>query len=506
MKHRILLISAFLCFSDFQSSAFSVSNYHGNKRISELVRELAFKLNNSPLVLSDQRFSIKITEKNKNYKNFPLSKQSTSHNIEEPPKKMHLIDLNEDCLLMIFDRLQLLDLIAIAETNEHLYHVTISAARQRFVKKPLKLHGPYTKSVDDRGTAIVENDDFVKLSNLKTIHKVLTLYGHVITNLDVEYRTDSQVQDLNRMINVICSDSLIDYHVSGGFFGFFNHFEKPFKHVQSLSLTGSFDYLGNSAYNLSELFPSICHMSFGDMHVFNDPNGIVGFYPHLVHVELELCDERIGFNETIIQNLITANRHIRSLKLRTLTRRHLKFIADNLQNLEHLKITGYRLHDDDIDAIHFDNLLSFGISFSAVTMPANVHFAKLVDFHTDIQPKKCTRWMDFIENSDTLKRLTVNGRALLSSEIERLAAAHLTVNEVSLLVGIGVEDQTLVEFIKNSQQLTKVHFLKFLKTSTRISSLRDTMYATVQALNEAFSDEWIVSSTTYQIFLDKKIT
>lgn len=413
--------------------------------------------------------------------------------------------MNEDCLLSIFKDLPLLDLLAVAETSKHLYYITVNSFKQRFAKKLFKIHGPYSRSAKDN--TIIDSDDFVKLTNLNTIYKVVLYYGDVLLNLDVEYQPDSHVQDLVKIINLVGSDSLIQYHVTGGFFSFFQRFEKPFTRLQNLKLSGSFDYLGNSTNTFSQWFPSVRRMSLRDMNVYiNDPNGIVGFYPNLEHVEFEICDnaDRACFNETVVGNFIKANTHILSLELRFVTRKFLKLVAETLKNLSRLRISGYRSDDDDVGEIHFDNLQSFGNSFSTVSMPSNIHFKILAKFYTDALPKKCSSWMDFVENSTTLKKFSVIGRTLLSSEIERLAQAHLPVNEAILILGVGVDDQTLIKFIENCHQLTKVHFVKFLSSSTRISIVQEAIDETMCSLKEKFEGNWVISNSQYQIFMDKK--
>lgn len=413
---------------------------------------------------------------------------------------MKLLDLNEDCLLIIFKNLQLTDLIALAETNEHLYRLTVIAFKQKFNKKQIKLYGPYTRNATNN--AIIDTDSVI-LSNLPTIHKILCYYGHVISNLDIEYRPDSQVQALTKIINAIAFDSLIEFHVSGGFYGFFKHLKKPFNRLEILSLSGTFDYVGNSAHNFSELFPSVRRLSFNDMQVFKNPNGINGFYSELEHVEFEICDDKDNgcFDEAIIKNFIKCNSQIRSLKLRFVTRKLLKFIAENLKNLENLKLSAYRSDNENVGEIHFDNLLNFGMTFSAVSMPSNIHFKKLKEFHTDAHPKRCSRWMEFVENCDTLTKFSATGRTLSNSEIDRLAEAHLHVNELTLLFGIGVNDDTLVKFIENCQQLTKVCFVKFLSSTPMV---QDDIDATVKTLSDKFANGWFIHSSKYQIFLDKK--
>lgn len=413
--------------------------------------------------------------------------------------------MNEDCQFLILEHLSLPELVSIIETNEYFKNITADVFKRKFSKKLIKLHSPFSNSYKD--CQAVEMDDGVKLHNFKMIFKVLRHFGHLIKKLEIEYRSEtcsSGFRIINELINVYCSKSLTHLHVLNTIPQLFDDYKKPFENVLNISFPGSYESLGNSEFSLTELFPSVQRMSLSNIRVINT-KCINSVFPHLEYVDAEICspqDEEC-FTEADLMKFIRKNPHIRSLKLRFVTRQFLKFIAENLKNLETLQLNMY--HDDDVNGeIRFDNLHSLKMMFSIVSMPSNTSFKSLTDFQTDAQPKRCSRWIDFVENSKTLTKLGATGRSLRDSEIERLALAKLNLTEVVLMIGVGVEDETLVQLIKNSKNLKKINLIKFI-TSTSNREVENAMKSTVKILKNNFRTMWNVNSSRFQITLDKKI-
>lgn len=418
--------------------------------------------------------------------------------------------MNVDCLLLIFDKLDLPALANVAETNKDFSHLAAFVFQRRYSNKTIKIMGSFSIGSMKH---IYYTNDTLEIQDNETVPKMLRHFGHLITSLKVEFYFvfDSEIKNINRNINRYCSDSLVNLDVHSGHEDFFDDMIKPFNAVQSVSVRGRFNSLGSKTLNLNELYPAMINLSLKNIKVF-DFSWINLNFPHLKHLCVDVSqntDPRMAANylsEANVDQLIKNNQQIESIRLGSITQNLLKMVTEDLPNLKNLELESYDEWNSNFEhrEIRFDNVKRFVMERGSHSVPETIAFSQLEEFQTDGFPNECTRWIELIENNKSLRKVYVLERYIKNSEFQRLAAAKLHLIEISLRCAKDVEDNTIATFIENSKNLTKMHLRKFIVPNSGLAD-RKSLKSTSINLRTKFGGEWTIRERDYDIFFERKI-
>lgn len=416
-----------------------------------------------------------------------------------------------EVVLLILEKLDLHELANIAETNRIFSRLAADVFRRKFSKKTIKI---VSSSSIGSMMHIFNKNDNVEIQDYETVPKVLRYFGHLITSLKVEYYFvfDSEIENINRIINLYCSDTLMDFDVHSGHEDFFDEMTKPFKAVKSVSVRGRYNSLGSKTLKLNELYPEMINLTLKNIKVF-DSSWINLNFPHLKYLCVDVSqntDPRMAANylsEADVDRFIKNNQQIESVRLGSITQNLLKMVAKDLPNLINLELECYDEWNSNFEhrVIRFDNVKRFTMEGGSHSVPENIAFTQLEEFQTDGFPKECTRWIDLIENNKSLRKVHVYERYIKNSEFQRLAQAHSNLIEISLMCGKDVQDETIAMFIKKSKQLTKMHLGKYVVPNSGFSVDQRSLNSTSKVLHEKFGDEWIIYEHNLDIFFERKI-
>lgn len=402
----------------------------------------------------------------------------------------NLLDFNVDCQLLIFESLDLPDLISLTETNKIFLPLVKYVLRRRFAKKSITITGLYPNGERIRAEFYVrETEVNIRIQHIVIASKVLTYFGYLIQNLRIEhyFLPKDELISLYKLVSLHCSETLTQIHLNNELEDVFTEFSKPFKRVENVSLSGGFERLYNSQFSFNELFPAMRRLCLGDSNVF-DMNWVDQKLPNLEHVSINIwitysipgC-----FNETIVERLFKANPHIRSLDLDYVSPNMLKLVSDELKNLETLRIAHYDMSlDDGSKSLYFEHLKSFTMELGTHSMPQRITFGNLEVFKTDATPEDCYRWVEFIERDKNVKKLQVNA-FLMNDEILRLATATSNLEEVLIMCESDIESESVVKLIKHFKQLKKLD-LKMRDTNSTDMIMN--------ILRPTFETDWFISN------------
>lgn len=400
----------------------------------------------------------------------------------------HFMDLNADCKLLILEKLDLSELISVSELNNHLSLLVENVLRCRLAGKLVVLPGPYTMFSSRSDELPPENS--VIIEEFPLASKVLKNYGHLISSIKIDnfYMPLNSAKTIYKLINLHCSETLTELHISNTLTNIFDAFEKPFKIVENLLLEGSFDKLDNSNYGFNELFPSMRFLKCGVMSTYNT-KWINNRFEHLEYVHAHLNDQASvyagRFRAYELEQLIRSNPQIKNLTLKYVNPKLLKFIADQLPRIENLQLENYdEFNDNGVESycFHFEHMKSFSMRSSSHSMPVNISFGNLLSMHVNSCPVICSRWIEFVERSRSLKKFS--RISITKAEILRISSANLNFNEISFECDEDIQPNDIVGLIEGVKDLKKI-ILK-IRSGWILNEM-------VDVLGKIFYEEWNIN-------------
>lgn len=391
------------------------------------------------------------------------------------------------------------DLYSLANTDSHFWDLIQDDMNERLKNKMVIFTSLFSSPDHDD---FEETDEFIRIRHAPTALQLLRDFGHSLRQLTVELVEKNgdwpTTKAVFQLIQEKCTDSLEQLHLKRLGKYFFLNTTTPFKSVTNLSLTSEVTAIGNERYNLSDLFPALRNLHLSYVNAWN-LNRLTVNYPHLKHLHIDVYQfdipEFVTERESI--ELIKKNAHIQSLSLRRVQPNLLKTVAENVKNLQKFELYEYDEADNQTNHFHFDSVKSFKMSENVVrSMPANITFANLDEFVVQAYPKD-SRYISFVEKHKSLKRFSVIGYyGLKNEEILRLAAANLTLDDISIVTDMDVKADSIVELIKSGKQLKQVHL--------NIRASDATIFGTIWALRKHFDSKWQINVHKNVVHLEQK--
>lgn len=118
-------------------------------------------------------------------------------NIDNSNLKVQLINLNEDCQLLIFEKLSVTDLCSLSETSEYFSKIVAEVMRRKCAKKmvifdtlsssslPSSSSSSSSSSSFSHSDVSKETNESIEIKNVETVVKFLTKFGRNIRNLKI---------------------------------------------------------------------------------------------------------------------------------------------------------------------------------------------------------------------------------------------------------------------------------------------------------------------------------
>lgn len=366
---------------------------------------------------------------------------------------VQLEELNEDCLMNIFESLGDFDLMTLSKSIPSLRSVTEDELRRRYLNKSLKLM-PYPPSYDLSGE---QNE--ISIAN-ETVAKTIMEFSELIRSLTIQELSSPLNEIVDKLINDHCSETLTEIRIQSLHHDFFQSIKKPFKKVVNVSLEFKIDF-GNDQLNFNEMFPAMRRLELSHIRTKN-ANKLILNYPNLEHLTVCECvislrNENILLytTEPVITGLLIKNPQLRSLVLHKGTPNLLKFIADELPKLEHLVLYSFNRIQPP-QSTHFQHLKTFKIGSFSYYWPKNITFSEnLEEFEMTISSKdKSFDYIGFVENRKNLKKIQITfPLSFEKSEILKLADLKSNGKEISLIQTRFITTNVIIGLIRNNNHL-----------------------------------------------------
>lgn len=401
--------------------------------------------------------------------------------------------MDVDSKLLIFDNLNLEELVSIAVTNKHFLGLAQLEFASKYSKKTIKIDDPYINA----RLKFTYKENVIHIHDYMNVLNVLKYFGHLITKLEVRYSESHSfspvdIQEISKMISLYCSDSLKHFTVDSFQTQFFNNLKKPFTKVEEVSVRGWFYSLESYTLYFNELFPVMRRLTLKYIRILLT-NSIEREFKQLEHISIDVSPglESEHHKQINIENVIKKNPQIRSFTLGSGHWQLLTTVNQILPNIENLELINHdqeRRNSDGQQEILFRNVIDFAYMGSQ-NLPKYLTFQKLSDFHLEAFPKRLNDMIEFVKRNQNLKKMFIDKGYFTEDEYNTLTTTHWDLNEISFSL-FDLSDQNILNLIRNNEnmQIIQISRNQSLKSITNI-------------LNAEYGDKWIITDTDLKMVI-----
>lgn len=327
-----------------------------------------------------------------------------------------ITDLNDYCLVNIFDYLRLKDLLNVAQSNKILQYAALLSFKYKYGDKNLDASHAITYD---------ENDYIFE----KKVRNFMLIFGDLITSIKFSYTTKLIGTIFKHPLKSLVKLKFRDYNR-----GMWKYISKLFPNVKSVSFERC--YLHNENSLISEIFPNLCYMEIWSPK----PRGrnyqqIQTNFPNMKELHW------FGGTEESARQIVRLNPQLTKLKLRGmhgLGWKFMQFIAEEMQ-LEHFKYGNHFMDYGDaapIKPIHFKTLKHFDFSGSNDDDELS-HFS-----------------------FDQIEQLSYNGYSLYIHQIDKIIKQNEKLVDLTLKIN-SIKDLNTMYKSTMLSRLTKIKFHGF---------------------------------------------
>lgn len=350
--------------------------------------------------------------------------------------------------------------------------------------------------------------DHIHIRHLVTLKRVFKAFGNLILSIKVMQYTHFD-QDFYAYADLIIehsSDTLENLllHIEDKAKNFFDRVQKPFPKLKTLYLKGSFKTFNSPSHTFAELFPMVNQLQLVHADVI-DADSIESKVENLKKLSLIFSSASAG--QRIKENykkFVKKNQNVRALQLTRCEHSFVEFIADNLRQLEQIEIVWSHFNNPDkknnnLTDIHFDNVKSLTIKSTRpdrANPPQKIFFTNAIELVVNAYRDSDTLWTQFIAKLMSLEKLKFLQDPIPDDTLRSLipTAKNLTVFSSELTK--DVNDETILEFLKNHPNLLNGHFTR---NDNNFSSA-------AELIRREFGDKWQLieiskSSSPFELIL-----
>lgn len=220
-----------------------------------------------------------------------------------------ITDLPDECLMNIFQYLDIRDLFMVAIASARLRRVAVEVRKKQAKGSTLFLYRYDSKFllIDNQAHEKAATKAFAR--DFKGWLLYLRYFGSTISHLVIDYANYPNIkwyQYAQRYINTYCAESLNEieieiWNISQVSF----HLSKPFINVHTVSFRSYFTC--KLLPQIAECFPNLKHLKLRDVHFFDCFDRV--YFPHLEQLYLK------GNAEKRFTNFLDLNRQLKSLNI-----------------------------------------------------------------------------------------------------------------------------------------------------------------------------------------------
>lgn len=413
--------------------------------------------------------------------------------------KMNLADIGIDCQILILDRLNFHDQLAIAQTSKHFSYVASDIFRRRYATKTFSISYRSGKK-GNISTEVTESQFIVK--NHETALIVLKTFKHLIQSMQIEY-TFIGFNDRKELQEVIekhcCNLNVMELKGCDEFV--FQHFLRPLPSVNNLTITGELTTM-KSPLKLNEIFQNLRSLFVEDWRISHTDHKVLGVvFPKLEY--FSTTSLRGTFLNLAIMELVQRNPQIQSFTMIDChSFDYLRAISEHLPNLEWLNIVWDKVHKDFTgDKIRFANVKTLSMVTVNFDVTEMLRFDRLEHLQIQCKNYEC---IDFAVNYPNLTKLSIDQLNLNDGDLARISNILLNLKELSIKFSMGFEPDSIVKFIERCRQLEFLHLQHSEdQDNSKYQSWVDEIMLRIKETAPHFDGKWNIFPKTTGIFLER---
>ncbi|XP_055325661.1 uncharacterized protein LOC129579544 [Sitodiplosis mosellana] len=249
-----------------------------------------------------------------------------------------LIDLNGDCQEAIFQHLDLVDLLNIAESHVNFLKAAGYMYSRLYKDKTIRINGKRCAMGVFFKTHTIKTD-YIEVNDHHLCSQLLSIFGGHIKNLSINFNNTAPIErffndGVQAQINEFCSSSLVELTIENCQHFSSEAFMRPFREVRYLSMQNC--KLPFDTDEFYRIFPCLTRLELLKNTAVN-PSFIEQHIPGLEHLALEVNYK--GFTQKNILTALCFNQQLSRLYLMShVNTELLHSINELIPNLQHLQL------------------------------------------------------------------------------------------------------------------------------------------------------------------------
>lgn len=412
----------------------------------------------------------------------------------------NIVDVNIDCLERVFNHLDLIDLINMADKNKHLGQATSRIFDRKYKGKTVLLQSREFYSIWAQDPIVITNDAIV-IRKPKLAFQMLRLFGCLISKLFMDALHPTKVdKELLNYVNEYCSESLKSFTLKNRDLTYTDA-KKPYTNVEEFSMVSRI--IGFQASEFKDTFPYLRRLELIRTRFSNHTRFAIQFH-HLEHLKISIgVNKGYEITKSDAKKIIQLNPQLQSLSVSG--EFYLKFWAYASKQLKQLKILelGYdrnKIQKFPTEPIRFECIetLKLNMIYSHTKWnPEKIFsFNQLKEF-TIIGYDLDDSWINFTIENPTIEKLNIIKQYthqirilfLTDEDMVKLATMLPNLNEF-YMTGCSCSVDAAGHFLNESQSLRK-----FSMTVPDKDDL-DELYSNI-------TTEWNATKSTKFIVIEK---
>lgn len=234
--------------------------------------------------------------------------QKRNHPVDPAEQPLKIVDLNDDCLVNIFNRLGPISLVNVAIANEWLRPAARFVYKRQFADIELIFNTDHQY--------ISNGCRRERCCNLKACLQCMRGIGSSIGGVIISFRNlnNAQCDGFDQYLNSYCAESLVNITFTDKTSDHICYFEKPFVNVRTVTISNS--CLGNRFELFPVWFPNLQQLKL--RNVVMDDRSIEMPLQHLQHLSVDVHNGTLsyGFAKKEAARLLLLCPQLSSLEIR----------------------------------------------------------------------------------------------------------------------------------------------------------------------------------------------
>lgn len=318
--------------------------------------------------------------------------------------RLNFLDLYDDVLYIIVDRLELSELLNAAATNSRITHFARNVFRRQYQNYSIEFRNFRFDRED--GKIRIANSKVIQFYDYKLALIFLRHFGDQIHKFAIYYEMYAEERHVrcNEFISKYASEAVTNLGLNYINDTLLSAFTSPFTNVEQLSGTMVNDLTGVNALSFNEMFPSVKRLKLLSFKFDFNYTFIDCHIPHLEHLLMARYPGTWSNDMLQIKSLFRKNPQIRSLELIRFPLSFPKVISELLPNIETIIIDEFDIGNE---TVQIDSVKNFHLTDDE--WPRSIGNLKFPALQTMLTAfcYSYDNWAQFFQNQRNLTKLEI---------------------------------------------------------------------------------------------------